>query len=289
MYLNFVRTEMPPTPCGLPVRTALTSYYKSKHFLCRACEPWNDFTSPDQTILCDDINQSMYCQLLAGLVNRHKVLRLSTAYASAFLRAISFLQNNWMSLCEDMRSGKLSSFVTDPGCRAGMSTVLSSPVPHLADEIAEICSQKCWKEILCQLWPKAKYIETVITGSMAQYVPSLQFYSDGKLPLACLWYASTECYFGINIKPLSDPADVAFTLLPNMGYFEFLPLGDNGTLLMNFEDQEHVPNDKLVNLENVKHGCFYEIVITTFAGKFPINSGMKEFNRLLLLSSMCLS
>ncbi|BAT95693.1 hypothetical protein VIGAN_08246200 [Vigna angularis var. angularis] len=271
MYLFFVKAEM-STPCGLPARTVLTSYYKSKHFKCRTHDPWNDFTSPDQTILCNDSNQSMHCQLLAGLVHRRQVLRLGAVFASAFLRAISFLERNWRQLCEDIRSGKLSSFITDPSCRSCMSTVLSTPDPCLADEITRICSQNSWKGILCQLWPKAKYIEAVVTGSMAQYVPALKHYSDGKLPLVCTMYASSECYFGVNLKPLCDPADVAFTLLPNMGYFEFLPLGHNGTLLMDF-DEGDVPNDKLVDLVHVKLGCFYEPVVTTFAGLYRYRVG----------------
>ncbi|XP_014512839.1 putative indole-3-acetic acid-amido synthetase GH3.9 isoform X2 [Vigna radiata var. radiata] len=271
MYLFFVKAEM-STPCGLPARTVLTSYYKSKHFKCRTHDPWNDYTSPDQTILCNDSNQSMHCQLLAGLVHRRQVLRLGAVFASAFLRAISFLERNWRQLCEDIRSGKLSSFITDPSCRSCMSTVLSTPDPRLADEITRICSQNSWKGILCQLWPKAKYIEAVVTGSMAQYVPALKHYSDGKLPLVCTMYASSECYFGVNLKPLCDPGDVAFTLLPNMGYFEFLPLGHNGKLLMDF-DEGDVPNDKLVDLVHVKLGCFYEPVVTTFAGLYRYRVG----------------
>lgn len=73
MYLYFVKAEM-STPSGLPARAVLTSYYKSKHFKCRSPDPYNDFTSPNQAILCIDSNQSMYCQLLAGLIHRHQVL-----------------------------------------------------------------------------------------------------------------------------------------------------------------------------------------------------------------------
>lgn len=65
-----------------------------------------------------------------------------------------------------------------------------------------------------------------MTGSMAQYVAALEYYSGGKLPLVCTMYASSECYFGINLKPLSKPGEVTFTLLPNMCYFELLPLGE---------------------------------------------------------------
>lgn len=266
MFLYFVKAEM-STPCGLPARAVLTSYYKSKNFRCRAPDAFNDYTSPDQAILCTDSNQSMYCQLLAGLVHRHQVLRLGAVFASALLRAISFLERHWVNLCSDIRTGHLDSTITDPECRSSMLTILSSPNPGLAEEIEEICGRQSWKGILSELWPRAKYIEAVITGSMAQYIPSLEYYSGGKLPLVCTMYASSECYFGVNIKPLSDPADVAFTLLPNMCYFEFIPLGENGTLLMDIDEEEEVPKERLVDLVHVRLGCYYELVVTTFAGK----------------------
>ncbi|PON65705.1 GH3-like hormone conjugating enzyme [Parasponia andersonii] len=266
MFLYFVKAEM-STPCGLPARAVLTSYYKSKHFKCRAYDAFSNYTSSNQAILCDDSNQSMYCQLLAGLVHRHQVLRLGAVFASALLRAISFLERNWPSFCNDIRLGRLDpSLVTDPGCRSAMSSVVSSPDPRLADEIEEICGRHSWKGVLRRLWPKAKYIEAVITGSMAQYIPALEYYSEGKLPLVCTMYASSECYFGVNLKPLCDPSDVAFTLLPNMCYFEFIPLGDNGTLVLDVAEEEEVPIDRLVDLVHVKRGCYYELVVTTFAG-----------------------
>ncbi|XP_019188275.1 PREDICTED: putative indole-3-acetic acid-amido synthetase GH3.9 [Ipomoea nil] len=278
MYLYFVKAEM-STPCGLPARTVLTSYYKSKHFKCRSFDPYNDMTSPDQSILCSDTNQSMYCQLLAGLVYRRQVLRLGAVFASAFLRAISFLQHNWPSLCLDIRTGQLSGMIADSECRSAMSKILLAPDPELADEIEEICRAASWKGIVYRLWPKAKYIEAVITGSMSQYVPALRYYSDGKLPLICTMYASSECYFGVNLKPLSDPADVAFTLLPNMGYFEFIPLGENGTFLSNLnkegeeEEEESIPQSKLVDLVHVRLGCYYELVVTTFSGLYRYRIG----------------
>ncbi|XP_071698709.1 putative indole-3-acetic acid-amido synthetase GH3.9 [Rutidosis leptorrhynchoides] len=262
MFLYFVKAEM-STPCGLPTRTVLTSYYKSKHFKARSRGLYNDQTSPDETILCEDSNQSMYCQLLAGLIHRQQVMRLGAVFASALLRAISFLERNWVSLCNDIRTGQLNPMVTDSGCRLAMSAMLKLADPRLADEIENICSRRSWKGIVCDLWPKAKYIEAVVTGSMSQYIPALEYYSRGKLPLVCTMYASSECYFGVNINPFCDPANVAFTLLPNMCYYEFIPLGDNETY---GNDDEEISLDKLVKLVNVKLGCYYELVVTTFSG-----------------------
>ncbi|KAL1832915.1 hypothetical protein ACET3Z_002566 [Daucus carota] len=266
MFLYFVKAEM-STPCGLPAPTVLTSYYKSKHFKFRSRDPYTDFTSPDEAILCNDSNQSMYCQLLAGLVHRNQVLRLGAVFATAFLLAISFLKRKWMNICNDIRDGQVDpTEVTDPKCRNAMSAILLRPDPRLADEIEAICSRDSWKGIICQLWPKAKYIEAVVTGSMAQYIPSLQYYSNEKLPLVCPMYASSECYFGVNLKPLCSPDKVSFTLLPNMGYFEFIPLGVNGTLVLDVDEDEEVPQSKLIGLVDVKLGCYYELVVTTFSG-----------------------
>ncbi|KAL0720145.1 hypothetical protein Bca4012_034744 [Brassica carinata] len=270
MYLNFVKAET-STPCGLPIRSVLTSYYKSKHFQCRPYDPFNDLTSPIQTILCEDSNQSMYCQLLAALIHRHKVMRLGAVFASAFLRAISYLERKWGQLCQDIRTGHLSPMITDSGCQMAMSSLLASPNPDLADEIEDICGRPSWKGILCQLWPQAKFIEAVVTGSMAQYIPALEFFSQGKIPLVCPMYASSETYFGVNVKPLSKPSDVVFTLLPNMCYFEFIPLSKNRTLT--FDDEEEVPCDKVVDLVDVKLGRYYELVVTTFAGLYRYRIG----------------
>lgn len=271
MYLYFVKAEK-TLPGGLPARTVLTSYYKSKHFKCRTRDAFNDFTSPDPAILCKDSNQSMYCQLLSGLIHRHQVLRIGAVFASALLRAISFLERNWVHLCNDIRRGELDPMITDPQCRSCMSILLSSPNPCLADEIEEICSCSSWNGILCYLWPRTKYIEAVVTGPMAQYIPALEYYSGKKVPLVSTMYASSECYFGVNLNPLSDPADVVFTLMPNMCYFEFIPLGENGTWLMDVDEEEEVPNYKLVDLVHVKRGCYYELVVTTFAGKHILSS-----------------
>ncbi|XP_010938422.2 probable indole-3-acetic acid-amido synthetase GH3.11 [Elaeis guineensis] len=272
MYLLFVKAET-PTACGMPARPVLTSYYKGQHFRHRPRDPFNDYTSPDAAILCPGSHQSMYCQLLAGLIHRHHVLRLGAVFASAFLRSISFLECNWIDLANDIRSGRLNSTITDEECRSAMSALLASPNPMLADEIESICSNGSWKGIICKLWPKAKYIEAVLTGSMAQYIPMLEYYSDAKIPLVCVMYASSECYFGVNLRPLCDPMEVSYTLLPNMGYFEFIPLEDGLGLGLGLDQVKEVENDKVVGLVDVKIGCYYELVVTTFAGLYRYRIG----------------
>ncbi|KAL9300389.1 putative GH3 family protein [Arabidopsis thaliana] len=254
LYFLFVKTES-KTPGGLPARPVLTSYYKSEQFKRRPYDPYNVYTSPNEAILCPDSSQSMYTQMLCGLLMRHEVLRLGAVFASGLLRAIGFLQTNWKELADDISTGTLSSRISDPAIKESMSKILTKPDQELADFITSVCGQdNSWEGIITKIWPNTKYLDVIVTGAMAQYIPMLEYYSGG-LPMACTMYASSESYFGINLKPMCKPSEVSYTIMPNMAYFEFLP-------------HHEVPTEKteLVELADVEVGKEYELVITTYAG-----------------------
>ncbi|XP_074580850.1 LOW QUALITY PROTEIN: indole-3-acetic acid-amido synthetase GH3.17-like [Curcuma longa] len=269
MYLLFVKPEI-STPSGLPARPVLTSYYKSGHFRNRPFNRYNVYTSPDEVILCSDAKQSMFCQLLCGLVQRTDVLRVGAVFASAFLRAVKFLEENWRELCANIRAGRISDWIPDGPCREAVSRVLSRPDPALANLIEAECGRpESWEGIVRRLWPRTKYVDVIVTGSMAQYIPLLEFYGGG-LPLVSTMYGSSECYLGINLRPLDRPADVSYTLLPNMAYFEFMQVDDDRT----YECPADCTGDlKVVDLVDVEVGRYYELVVTTFAGLYRYRVG----------------
>ncbi|XP_042471142.1 indole-3-acetic acid-amido synthetase GH3.8-like [Zingiber officinale] len=251
LYFLFVKSET-KTPGGLTARPVLTSYYKSDHFKGRPYDPYNVYTSPTAAILCTDAFQSMYAQMLCGLLQRLDVLRVGAVFASGLLRAIRFLQLHWPELSHDIASGALSAKVTDPSIRAAVGELLVLPDPELARFVTGECAKGDWAGIITRIWPNTKYLDVIVTGAMAQYIPTLEYYSGG-LPMACTMYASSECYFGLNLKPMCNPSEVSYTIMPNMAYFEFLPHG-------------HSAPEQLVDLAQVEIGKEYELVITTYAG-----------------------
>lgn len=257
LYFLFVKAET-KTPGGLLARPVLTSYYKSKHFKTRPYDPFNVYTSPDEAILCVDSFQSMYTQMLCGLIMREEVLRVGAVFASGLLRAIRFLQLNWKQLADDISAGTLNPNVTDPSIRKCMENILK-PNPELAEFITKECSGGKWDGIITRIWPNTKYLDVIVTGAMAQYIPTLDHFSGG-LPLACTMYASSECYFGLNLKPMCIPSEVSYTIMPNMAYFEFLPHDPNAPPF----SPDSPP--RLVDLAHVQVGKEYELVITTYAG-----------------------
>ncbi|KAL0884726.1 hypothetical protein Bca101_008707 [Brassica carinata] len=117
-----------------------------------------------------------------GLLLREEVVSVGALFASVLVRVIHFLEYYWKELSSNIRSGHVSEWITDLSCRDSVSTILGEPNPELADLIENECGKKSWQGIITRLWPKTKCTEAVVTGTMAQYIPVLEFYSN-KLPL----------------------------------------------------------------------------------------------------------
>ncbi|XVF70174.1 hypothetical protein PTKIN_Ptkin11bG0140000 [Pterospermum kingtungense] len=76
----------------------------------------------------------MYCQLLAGLIQRDQVVTIGSVFASTVLKAIKFLEGNWKELCSNIKTGQLSDWITDKECRTAVSLIMK-PDPELANLI----------------------------------------------------------------------------------------------------------------------------------------------------------
>ncbi|KAI8523013.1 hypothetical protein RHMOL_Rhmol13G0041600 [Rhododendron molle] len=257
LYFMFLMSET-KTPGGLLARTVFTSHLKSAHFQARRNDPYDLYTSPDEAIQCPNMFQSMYTQMLCGLLEHKQVHRVGAVLASALLRAIRFLQLNWPQLTHDIRSGTFNPAITDPSIRDCMIRILKKPEPKLADFIASECSKESWEKIITRIWPNTKYLDCIVSGVMAQYITALEYFSGG-LPIASTSYGSSECYVGLNLNPICDPYQVIYTIMPNMAYFEFIPQKSNST--------------ELVDLADVEVGQEYELVVTTYGGLYRYRIG----------------
>nr|GMD33482.1 indole-3-acetic acid-amido synthetase GH3.6-like [Ipomoea batatas] len=263
MYLQFVREEA-KTPGGLLARPFLTTIQKNSYFQEKTYNPYTDYTSPNETILCTDFFQSMYSQMLCGLWYGDRVFRVGAVFASTFIRAIHFLEKHWRLLCHDLRTGTLNPRIIDPSVREAVARIVK-PNPELAEFIEIECGKESWKGIIPRIWRNTKYIDVIVTGSMSQYIPTLNYFGND-LPLVSRVYGSSECLAAVNLNPLSKPTEVAYTIIPTMAYFEFLPVSR--------EIGVPQPNPvQVVDLKDVKLGQEYEVVVTTYAGLYRYRVG----------------
>ncbi|KAI3905672.1 hypothetical protein MKW92_048759 [Papaver armeniacum] len=269
MHLLFVSPDS-TTPGGLIANSLVPFIHKSSYFknLFRNVDPYRNFTSPIETILCEDTYQSMYSQLLCGLYQNNHVLRLGFVFASAVIQAVKFLQEHWILLCDDIRNGNIAvgnTKITDQTVKKAVMNILVKPNPELADFVERECTrEESWKGILSRLWPNAKYIDTIITGTLSHHIPIINFYTN-ELPIVSQAYGCSEGLLGLNLNPFCKPNQVFLHLYPYNG--EDVQQNNN----CNLDDEQH--HQELVDLADVKLGREYEVVITNYAGLYRYKVG----------------
>jgi auxin responsive GH3 family protein/jasmonic acid-amino synthetase len=267
------------TKGGLTATTATTNVYRSEEFLPTMRAIQSQACSPDAVIFGPDFAQSLYCHLLCGLLFADEVRIVSATFAHSVVLAFQTFERVWEELCADIRAGALSSSparVTSPAARRAVSALLAAagPDPALADEVARRCAALSnWYGVIPALFPNARYVHGIMTGSMEHYVRKLRHYAGG-LPLVAAEYGASEGWVGANVEPGTPPESATFTVLPNIGYFEFIPLkaaaaaasGDGGG---GAAPDACFAEAEPVGLTEVTVGEHYEVVMTTFAGTTP--------------------
>ncbi|KAL9234528.1 hypothetical protein vseg_009389 [Gypsophila vaccaria] len=251
------------TKGGLSAGTATTNVFRHPQFRTRMKTIQSQSCSPDEVIFGSDFRQSLYCHLLCGLLHYEEVQFVSSTFAHSLVQAFQTFELVWEDLCSDIRDGVLNESITDPNIRAVMSRILK-PNPQLADMVHQTCSSLSkWYGLIPELFPKAKYVYGIMTGSMEPYLKQLRRYA-GWLPLVCADYGASEGWIAANVNPTSPPETATFAVLPNIGYFEFIPLKEarNGVL-----------EPKPVGLTEVKVDEEYEIIVTNFAGLYRYRLG----------------
>ncbi|GMH22553.1 hypothetical protein Nepgr_024396 [Nepenthes gracilis] len=253
------------TQGGLNAGTATTNLFRNSQFKETMKAILSQSCSPDEVIFGPDFHQSLYCHLLCGLMCCEEVQFVSSTFAHCIVHAFETFEHVWEELCTDIRDGVLSERITAPSIRASISKLLK-PKPELADIINKKCSGLSnWYGLIPELFPNAKYIYGIMTGSMEPYLKRLRHYA-GWLPLVCADYGSSEGWIAANVNPKLPPESATFAVLPDIGYFEFIPLKETGLYNGLLEPEP-------IDLSEVKVGEEYEVIITNFAGLYRYRLG----------------
>ncbi|XP_061337596.1 indole-3-acetic acid-amido synthetase GH3.10-like [Gastrolobium bilobum] len=261
------------TKGGIAVGTATTHYYASEEFKIKQ-EKTKSFTCSPYDVICGgDYKQSTYCHLLLGLFFSDHVEFISSAFVYGIVQAFCSFEELWRDICNDIRDGTLNSRIIKlPKMRDAVLGVISSN-PSLASKLETACQELelvGWFGLIPKLWPNAKYICSIMTGSMQPYLKKLRHYANG-LPLVSADYGSSESWIGVNVDPSLPPEEVTFAVVPTFSYFEFIPLHRQKQDCISVTDD--FMEDKPIPLSQVKVGQEYEIVLTTFTGLYRFRLG----------------
>ncbi|CAL5195982.1 unnamed protein product [Lathyrus oleraceus] len=219
--------------------------------------------SPDDVIFSPDFQQSLYCHFLCGLLFREEVQSISSTFAHSIIYAFRTFEQDWEELVNDIKEGVLSSRITVPSIRDAMSKLLK-PNPELANLIHKKCAGLSnWYGLIPELFPNVKYIQGIMTGAMEPYLNKLRHYA-GEVPLVTSEYGSSEGWIASNVNPKVAPEFATYAVLPQIAYFEFIPITQLDGTQVKLE---------AVGLTDVKIGEEYEIVLTNPAGLYRYRLG----------------
>ncbi|KAG6419511.1 hypothetical protein SASPL_121733 [Salvia splendens] len=274
--LEFIySSQRSKTKGGITVGTATTHVYASEEFKMKQHETKSYTCSPQEVISSGDYKQSTYCHLLLGIHYAKEVEYVTSTFAYSVVQAFRSFQEVWREICVDIRDGTLSpTRVSIPDVRRAVLEVIR-PNPDLASKIEARCQdleKRDWMGLIPELWPNAKYVYSIMTGSMQPYLSKLSHYA-GNLALISADYGSTESWIGVNMEPCSPPDKVVFAVIPTFSYFEFIPLRRQSHDTDDRQSTDDFVEDNPVPLSQVKMGKEYEIVLTTFTGLYRYRLG----------------
>ncbi|CAO2149139.1 unnamed protein product [Urochloa humidicola] len=271
--LQFVfSSKQVATNGGIIATTATTNLYKRPRYKEGMKDMQTQCCSPDEVVFSPDFNQSLYCHLLYGLIYSDEIQQVFAPFSHSIVRAFQTFEDVWEDLCADIRNGVLSEKVTVPSIREAVAKILK-PNPELADSIQKKCiGLSNWYGVIPALWPNAKYVYAIMTGSMEPYLKKLRHYA-GHLPLISADYGSSEGWVGANINPTVPPEQVTYAVLPQTGYFEFIPLEKPKAEETENSASIHYIESDPVGLTEVEIGKIYEVVMTTFGGLYRYRLG----------------
>ncbi|KAH6827132.1 Auxin-responsive GH3 family protein [Perilla frutescens var. hirtella] len=257
------------TKGGITVGTATTHVYASDEFKMKQQETKTFTCSPQEVISSGDYKQSTYCHLLLGIHFWEEIEYITSTFAYSIVQAFRSFEEIWREICNDIRDGTLSSRISIPEVRRVVLDTLGSPNRDLASRVEAKCRElegMDWFGLIPKLWPNAKYVYSIMTGSMQPYLSKLSHYA-ANLPLVSADYGSTESWIGVNLDPSSPPDKVTFAVIPTFSYFEFIPLHRQNHHTDDFVEDHPLP------LSQLKIGQQYEIVLTTFTGLYRYRLG----------------
>lgn len=263
------------TKGGLKAGTATTHYYNSEEFKIKQDQTKLFTCSPEEVISNGDYKQTTYCHLLLGLYFREQVEFIASTFAYSTLQAFRSFEELWKEIYTDIKEGSLSSRIAVTKTRKSVLRIVY-PNPVLASKIKSICEElegNDWYCLIPKLWPNAKYVYSIMTGSMQPYLKKLRHYAGDQLPLVSADYGSTESWIGVNMDPSFPPEKVTFAVMPTFSYFEFIPLHRKKNQNTGSNSGDDFLEDDPVPLSQVKVGQEYEIVLTTFTGLYRYRLG----------------
>ncbi len=193
----------------------------------------------------------LYAKLWQALASED-ITMLEAQFLYELVNFLGCLEENHLSILSDMRKGVIPPEVRLSQKRREL--LLSQPVSQSRLDYVQRECEKGFENIAERLWRNLRLVSGVSNRFYQTETAALDRYLGKNIVRYYLCYCASECYIG---APAATDS-YGYVLLPQNGFFEFLPYpAEGGTLL---------PHE-------LKVGEMYEPVITNFSGLYRYRLG----------------
>ncbi len=205
-------------------------------------------TSPIPVLYPNGYTPVMYLKIFYALKERDMSFMFSV-FMSNLVDMMYYIEHNWQSLCEDIRTGTFNEDVPIDEETAEKLKPYMKPDPERAAELEAEFSKGFDTPIIPRIWPKMNFICTIGTGGFAAYTTRMRSYS-GDVPIDFSIYGASEAM----MAACTEVESPEFALLNDSCFFEFIPAD--------------APSDctDTLNIDQLDVGKDYEIIITNLSG-----------------------
>ena len=175
-------------------------------------------------------------------------------FMSALVDIMSYIEEKREMLIRDIETGTIDPSVDMPdGIRRRLEKKLR-PDPARAAELRAVFDAPGDGPIIPRIWKNMSLIASVGTGDFTPFTEKMRGMA-GDVEIGFLMYAASECVFGAAM----ETEQPQYLLLPDAGFFEFLPVDENG---------ETDDSARPLLMHELAVGGLYEIIVTNRAGLY---------------------
>ena len=238
------------TPGGIPAGAATSEGIKAM----KGILPYI-WTTPIEVMDISNQQTANYLHLIFAL-EEENLSYIMAHFSSNIVQIFGVLEENWRQIVMDIKKGTISDALgIDPKIKASLEKKIK-PNPKRALELEKEFTRGM-KGIAKRAWPNMQYVACVTGGSFNIYQDRLKYYI-GDVPIYSAIYAATEALVGMALK-LNE---ANYVIIPRAAYFEFIPVSEQDSL-----------NPITLNIDSLKVGESYEIVITNYSGLYRYRLG----------------
>ncbi len=212
-------------------------------------------SSPWPLIIADGDVDMKYLKLRFAL-ERRDITVMVAPFMTALVDLMDYLKANWDKLCNDISRGAIDPEVRMPRELREDLTARLTPNRSRADELRLEFEKGFDTPIIPRIWPGFSAVIAIGTGGFSTYTRKMRKYTGKNIPYDNLTYAASESLMGA----ARHVGDTSYVLLPESGFYEFIPINDE-------------QSGKLLTIDQLEEGEEYEIVLTNVSGFYRYRLG----------------